>query len=72
MENLIEGLIVFILFYLLLGGLSFDYCLWSIFGKNIPWYADVICGIFTAEVTIPGMIVCFILRMFGIEAPFIQ
>jgi hypothetical protein len=58
------------LFNLFVGGWSFDYCLFSIFGKDIPFVLDMICGVFTAEVTVPLSIVCFILRLCGIHVPF--
>ena len=60
-----------LLFNLALGGFSFDYCLWFVFGKDIPWYADAVCGIFLAEITVPGMIVCWILNLCGVGSPLI-
>lgn len=53
----------------ILGGVSFHYCLWSIFGKDIPWYGDAVFGLFAGEVTIPLAVVVWILRLF-IQAPF--
>lgn len=64
-------LITVLLFNFILGGVSFDYCLWYIFDKNIPWIADVVCGVILAEITVPLMIVCWILNMCGINAPLV-
>ena len=66
------GCFVVMILNLLLGGWSFDYCLWAIFGKDIPFWGDMICGFFAGEVTIPLAIVCFILRCCGIESPFLH
>ena len=66
------GCFLFVLaFNLALGGFSFDYCLWYIFGKNIPFIADMVCGLFLAELTVPAMFVCWILNLCGIPAPLI-
>lgn len=54
---------------LLLGGASFDYVLYSVLGKDIPWYGDMLAGLFVGEFTVPAAIVCWILR-FWISAPF--
>ena len=64
-------MIAFLIFNLALGGVSFDYCLWFIFGKNIPWLGDVICGFILAEITVPLMVICWLLKMFGVESPMI-
>ena len=61
---------VFFVFNLLFGGFLFDYCLYSILGKNIHWLGDMLCGLVLGEVCLPLAIVCFILRLFGVEAPF--
>lgn len=65
-------LTVVFVFNLLFGGFLFDYCLYSILGKNIHWVGDVLCGLFLAEACFPVAIVCFILRLFGVEAPFLH
>jgi hypothetical protein len=54
-----------------IGGLCFAYSLFSILGKEIPWYADAICGLFLGQFAIPCALVCWILRLCGVEAPFI-
>lgn len=60
-----------LLFNMLLGGITFNYCLWYIFNKDIPWFADVVCGLFLGEVTVPLAIVCWVLDLCGIAAPLI-
>lgn len=58
--------------YVLIGSLSFQYSLKSIFGHNIPWYADIIAGLFFGWATIPISVVCLVIRLCGVEVPFIQ
>jgi hypothetical protein len=53
-----------------LGGVLFDYCLQSYFGKDIPWYGDAACGLVTAEFVLPFAIVAFILKLCGVASPF--
>ncbi len=62
--------VIIFLFNLLLGGWSFDYCLWSIFGKDVPFYMDMLCGLFVGQFTIPLAVVCLLLRCCGVEVPF--
>lgn len=62
--------VLVILFNLFIGAVTFDYALYSLFGKDVPWYADMICGLVLAQITVPVAIVCWILRLCGIEAPF--
>lgn len=57
------------IFYLLFSGWSFDYCLMMLIGKNIPWYGDIICGLFVGSVTIPLAIVMWVLNFFGVVTP---
>lgn len=64
-------LIIFILFNIAIGGISVDYCLWYLFEKNVPWFADVIGGIFLGEFTVPLMVLCWLLKLCGIESPFL-
>ena len=56
---------------LTIGGICFDYCLKFIFDKDIHWVGDVICGLFLGELAIPAAIICFILNLFGVEAPLV-
>jgi len=52
-----------------IGGVCFDYCLWSLFGKDIPWYADAVCGLIGGEVALPLAVVMWIVHFF-VERPF--
>ena len=61
--------LLIIVLNLLFGGVSFDYCLWNIFGKDIPWYGDVACGFLAAQVTIPLSIILWILKICGVVMP---
>jgi hypothetical protein len=67
------GCVVFILILnLTLGAFCFDYSLYSIVGKDIPWTLDAVCGLFLGEFTIPCALVCCVLRHCDIETPFID
>ena len=63
--------IIFAIVNLTLGALCFDYSLSYIFAKDVPWYADMVCGLFLGEFTIPAAIICWILNMCGIPAPLV-
>jgi len=54
--------------YFVISGITFDWCLWSLFAKDIPSWADVLCGIFLGEITIPLGIVLWIISFF-IQVP---
>lgn len=60
-----------LIFNLALGGWSFAYCLSALAGKSIPWYGDVVIGMFAGEVTVPLAIVLWLLSLFGIHGPFL-
>jgi hypothetical protein len=75
MESKSGGCLIFLLilsFNLVVGGLSFQYCLSAVFGKDVPWYADMIAGLFLAEFTVPGAIFCYVVRLCGVPAPFVH
>lgn len=47
---------------------AFSYCLWVLFGKDAPWFADLICGIITGSLVVPGALVMWALRLAGVIA----
>jgi hypothetical protein len=57
---------------LCIGGFCFDYCLFAIFGKDIPWYADMVAGLFLGELAIPATVICWIVQLCGMAAPFVH
>lgn len=57
-------------FGLTIGAAAFQYSLWSIFAKDVPWYADMIGGLFLEAVVIPLAVACWIARLCGVEVPF--
>lgn len=59
-------------FHLTVGALLFQYCLWSVFAKDAPWYLDMVGGLFLAEPLVPTAVVCLILRACGVAVPFIH
>lgn len=60
-----SGIILVSILNIIIGSWSIDEIL-SWFGKDIPWIADAIIGLFTAELSIPVAIVGKILRAFGV------
>lgn len=68
-----SGCLSVIVFNLAFGGLTFQYVLWSIIGRDVPWYWDVIMGMLLAEITVPLWIVClFLNHVVGIPVPYHQ
>jgi hypothetical protein len=68
-------LIAFLLLLCLVGwmeGFLFEYCLWSIVGKDVPFAADIVGGIVTSTFNLPVAIGCWIARLAGYPAPFIH
>lgn len=57
--------LAFLCFYAYLGTKAFDYMLWAIVGKDIPWYGDFICGVLLGWGSIPIAGVLWILNAFG-------
>ena len=66
------GCFALIIVNLSLGGWCFGYSLESVFGKDIPWYGDMVAGLFLGQFTIPSAVVCWILKLCGVETPFID
>jgi hypothetical protein len=65
-SKFVNSLVVIIpLANIFLGGWSVDTIL-SWFGKDIPFYADAIIGLFIAELSFPIAIIGTILKAFGI------
>lgn len=56
----------------LIGWWLFDYSLMAVFGKDIPWYADVLCGIFIGSALIPVALVCWVMELCGVPTPFVK
>ena len=44
-----------------LAGFCFDYSLDVYFGQDIPWYGDVLAGIFTSPITVPAAVIAYVL-----------
>lgn len=58
-------------FNLLFGGVAFDYVLGFVFGEDIHFVGDMLCGLFLGELAVPAAIICLILSLFGIDAPLV-
>lgn len=65
-------MLVILFVNLLLGGMSVNYCLSSFMGKTVDFWVATLAGLFLAEITIPLAIVCWLLRLCGVETPFIR
>ena len=61
-------LIMALLFNLCVGGFLCDYCLWQTFALDIPFWADMLIGVFLAEIMIPWAIVMFIISVAAPDA----
>lgn len=61
-----------IAFNLTIGGLLFQYCLWSILGRDIPWYGDAVAGLFLGEFALPAAVICWVMRLCGVPVPFMH
>lgn len=58
-------------FNLMFGGLAFDYVLEFVFGKDIHFMGDMICGLFLGELAVPAALICIVLNLFGVDAPLV-
>lgn len=47
-----------------IGGICFDYCLFKLFQKDVPWFIDGICGLVASEIVIPLAIILWLLSFF--------
>lgn len=54
-----------------IAGCCFDYVLLNVFGKDIPWYGDVVAGFFAGVITVPGAVVIWVLKLCGVAMPLI-
>lgn len=52
-------------FNLLIGSMAVNYLLAVWLSKDIPWFGDMIIGLFTAEFAVPAAIVTWLLKIFG-------
>lgn len=62
------GIILALLFCMFL----FDYNLMMYFGKDIPWYADMLCGVISNAINLPFAVVAFVLDCCGVATPFFK
>lgn len=55
--------------FVTLFGMSFEYNLMSIFGKDVPWFVDVFGGIFTSAFSLQLTIGLWIAHWCGVVFP---
>ncbi len=60
-----------ILLNMALGGVTLHYVLGTVFGVNIPWWADAVGGLFLGQFTVPAALVCWIATLAGATTPFV-
>ncbi len=65
-------LILVILINVTIGAYAFAYCLDSFFAKDASGAVDIIGGLVLGEIVIPLAILCWILKVCGVETPFIH
>jgi len=51
-------------------GLMFEYVLFSMSGKDVATWADILAGCVLSPITFTAWLVCLILRAAGLMAPF--
>ena len=71
-----NALVLKIVFLVALVGLTlwlcsacFAYSLDTIFGKDVPWYADLVGGLVLNGANIAIAVVCWIITLAGVEVP---
>lgn len=62
-------MLVFIAIGLSLGAVCFDYSLHFLFGKDIHWAVDMVCGVLLSPINVTVAIVCFVLDVCGVDPP---
>jgi hypothetical protein len=65
-------LLMILIFNLAFGGITFDYVMFSLLGKDVPWYADMFAGTILGEFTVPIAVICWIIRLCGVPVPFVH
>jgi hypothetical protein len=51
-------------------GRLFDYVLYTVAGKGVPWYADVVAGAICGGLLVPAAVITWILTLCGVPTPF--
>jgi hypothetical protein len=52
--------------------LMFQHSFYMIFGKDLPWYFDILGGFILNGLNFCIWIVCLLAKAFGVETPFIN
>lgn len=64
--------LVFLVFNLCFGAWSVNYCLDSFLGKTVDFWIAMVTGLILAEITVPLAVICWLLRLAGLDVPFIH
>ena len=46
-----------------------EYILNTILGKDLPWYIDLLCGLFLSPIVIPAWLICYIANFCDVVSP---
>jgi hypothetical protein len=49
----------------------FEYSFYTVFGKDIPWYLDLLGACVLNALNFPLWVICMIIRAAGVEVPLI-
>lgn len=60
------------IFFMFIASKMFEYSLWFITGKDVPWYLDIAGGFVLNGINVPLWIVCLIMNACGVDQPFIN
>ena len=73
--TILAGLACYVLLWIAVGCILaslFQYVLWSLIARDIPWYADLIGGVACNGFILAAAGTCWIARLCGFEAPFLH
>lgn len=65
-------LVAILLANLILGGVTTSYVAESFTGVKPPFVVAAVAGLFLGEFTIPGAVLCWLIRSCGVPAPFMK
>ena len=67
MFAIVAAIVVALIFWLL--PMCFDYSLNALFGKDIPYWLDVVAGIVCCPLTVPGSVILLVAEYCGVAFP---
>lgn len=52
-----------------LGSKLFEFALWELIARDIPWYGDLVGAFFSSPILVPVSAILLILRLAGVGSP---